>query len=137
MRKTLFNQFQAVGIYVIFFVIAFSFPAFAEEPVNCYARYVNTLEVGGCFEKQLKKYDTELNSTYQAVMEKLKVRGTWGSLKKAQREWIKYRDQNCMFHSDLYFGGSAAGPAYVECKARMTKERSDELNIVLEDLNRH
>ena len=42
-----------------------------------------------------------------------------------------------MFHSDLFFGGSAAGPAYVECKARMTKERLDELSAVLEDLERH
>ena len=66
-------------IYFVFFILALgaSFPAFAEEKVNCYARYSNTLEVGACFEEQLKGYDTELNTTYQSVIKKLKARGTW------------------------------------------------------------
>lgn len=126
-------------ILEIFFILALgaTLPALAEEQVNCYVKFSNTLEVGACFNEQLEKYDADLNTTYQSIMVKLKTRGTWGSLQKAQREWISFRDKNCMFHSDLYFGGSAAGPAFVECKARMTQERLDELSDVLEDLERH
>jgi len=112
-------------------------PVLAEEQVNCYVKFSNTLEVGACFNEQLEKYDADLNTTYQSIMVKLRKKGTWGSLQNAQREWITFRDKNCMFHSDLNFGGSAAGPAYVECKARMTQERLDELSDVLEDLERH
>ena len=109
----------------------------SDEPVNCNARFSNTLELAACFDEQLKEYDEELNETYQSIIVELKSRGTWGSLKKAQKEWIVYRDKNCMFHSDLFFRGSAAGPVYVQCQARMTKERLDELSQVLEYLEQH
>ena len=120
----------------LIFLFTFSLPAFSGEAVDCYNRQ-NTLEIAGCFNEQLAKYDATLNTTYNSAIKILKKRGTGESLLNAQREWIIYRDKNCQFHSDLYFGGSAAGPAMLECKARMTKERSDELSIVLEDLERH
>ena len=127
------NAIEIAKLFGLILTVVISFPAFAKDEKDCYG-FINTLEIAACYNEQLKIYDTELNTTYQSIMVKLKARGTWGSLQKAQREWISYRDQNCEFHSDLYLSGSGAGPAYVACKFRMTKERLDELSAVLEDL---
>jgi uncharacterized protein YecT (DUF1311 family) len=124
----------------LFFVIALgtAFSAHAEERKNCYG-FENSLEISSCFNEELTEYDNGLNKTYQAILKKLKHIGERDilieSLKKAQREWISYRDINCQFHSDIYLGGSAAGTEYVSCKARMTKERLKELSDELEYFN--
>ena len=46
---------------------------------------------------------------------------------RPEHRWITSRDRNYDFQSRLMCGGTAVGTDYVSCKARMTKERLDEL----------
>jgi uncharacterized protein YecT (DUF1311 family) len=48
-------------------------------------------------------------------------------LRQAQTEWIQYRVKACEFEKSGIEGGSAAPMIYWQCQARMTRERSAEL----------
>ena len=110
-------------------------PVLADDPVDC-SSAANTLEINSCLDRELKANNTRLNETYQELLKTLRSMEEFNkmpkgllvdSLRAAQRAWITYRDRNCDFQSRLMYGGTAAGSDYLSCKARMTKERLDEL----------
>ena len=110
-------------------------PVLADDPVDC-SRPANTPEINSCLDRELKANDTRLNETYQELLKTLRSMEEFNkmpkgllvdSLRAAQRAWITYRDRNCDFQSRLMYGGTATGSDYLSCKARMTKERLDEL----------
>jgi uncharacterized protein YecT (DUF1311 family) len=94
-----------------------------------------------CADKDWKKADAELNVAYgKAIAE---ARETYRSIKTmpgqqnmqdseamlrdAQRAWVSFRDANCKYQYQIYYGGSHAGLAYLLCMADMTKARLKEL----------
>ena len=75
----------------------------------------------------LGEVDKELNQTYQQI-----IRGLSGEDRKkliaAEQSWIKYRDTNCAFQiRDFPLSTSMGRQFYFFCKARMTRERTEEL----------
>ena len=98
----------------------------------------NTIEEGTCFSAELKKANAELNSTYQGLIRLVRNHGEeWvEDLRKAQRKWVEFRDLNCEFYGNYLKGGSGAGLHYIDCTARMTKERQAELRIKYDEMKR-
>ncbi len=79
--------------------------------------------------------DTELNSIYKQLIEKLTVKEKANML-QAQRAWIRFRDAQCRFEWQTYEGGSIAPLNFSECFARMTRARTKELKELLKDYDR-
>jgi len=79
-----------------------------------------------------KKADAELNQTYKELMKKLDENAK-SLLKKAQLDWIKYRDSHCAFEGQLYEGGSAQPMAISMCLETVTRTRTQELQVSLEE----
>lgn len=126
---------KAIRSIVIVVGFALSMPIEAEENIDC-SKAVSTLEVNHCLSEELKQADGQLNETYQGFLNTLKSMEEFGKmpkgllvegLRKAEREWMAYRDRNCEFYSNLAYGGTAAGTDYVSCQVKMTKERLNEL----------
>ncbi|MEM1377738.1 MAG: lysozyme inhibitor LprI family protein [Pseudomonadota bacterium] len=55
------------------------------------------------------------------------------SLLKAQRAWIDYRDGHCETEGLRYAGGSIVPLIVNSCKADMTRKRTEELLLLLEE----
>lgn len=53
-------------------------------------------------------------------------------LRQAQTEWIQYRVKACEFESSGVAGGSLAPMVNAQCQARMTRDRTAELQRFLE-----
>ena len=86
-----------------------------------------TLDLVNCSSKKLAEADTNLNKTYRELIAKLGDKALEVNLRTAQQAWIKYRDANCGFVSQLSGGGSASTFEYNFCLADMTTARTKEL----------
>ncbi|MGH1349255.1 MAG: lysozyme inhibitor LprI family protein [Methyloligellaceae bacterium] len=88
-------------------------------------------EMGACASRHLNKADKELNQLYGKLMASYKddrpVRLNVGTradfLRKAQREWIKFRDVSCKLETYDSIGGSGFGTIYTFCLLKYTQER--------------
>ena len=101
----------------------------------------SNIEMKICAEQDWKKADAELNVAYDkavaAARESYRSTKTnpgyenmpdsEAMLRDAQRAWVTFRDANCKYQYQVYYGGSHAGLAHLLCMADMTKSRRDEL----------
>lgn len=83
-----------------------------------------TVSIVDCVNKQAKKWDTRLNKSYKALMERSDA-AQQAPLKSAQRQWIQYRDANCQFYA--LGDGSISQINAAECLRAMTQERTCEI----------
>ena len=83
-----------------------------------------TVSIVDCVNKQAKKWDTRLNKSYKALMERSDA-AQQATLKSAQRQWIQYRDANCQFYA--LGDGSISQINAAECMRAMTQERTCEI----------
>ena len=90
---------------------------------------VVTLAMENCFSRTYKAADGELNRTYNQISKVLQPEDL-ERLKVAQRLWIQLRDATCTAESDLYSGGTAAGPAYFACLEEETRQRTSDLKTI-------
>jgi uncharacterized protein YecT (DUF1311 family) len=102
-------------------------------------------EMKFCTEVELKRADAELNEVYQQALTAAregyrKMHGELGYenmpdseavLRKAQRAWVAFRDANCDYQYQVYYGGSLAGLSFLACKSDMTKARVHELKAMM------
>lgn len=72
------------------------------------------------------KADRALNATYNALAARLEPDGK-AALVTAERSWLRFRDDECTFETQLTLGGSMHGMAVVECQARLTRARTADL----------
>ena len=102
---------------------------------------MSNAEMKMCAEQDWKKADAELNVAYDKAL--ASARETYRSsrtipgqqnmpdseamLRDAQRAWVTFRDANCKYQYQIYWGGSHAGLAYLLCMADTTKARLKEL----------
>ncbi len=117
--------------------------ACAEQKIDCPDTTGNTMAMRYCHGEELKKWDGQLNATYQEFLDLLRSlekkfsnmpSGTLvEGIRKAQREWIEYRDRSCEFHSYLIYGGTLASVYRLDCEIRMTKSRLEELKLEIKD----
>lgn len=80
-----------------------------------------------CAAEDAKKADRRLNQTYQKAIAKFKGTPQEKQLVDAQLVWIKFRDADCAFSRDRFQGGSMAPMVYSTCIARMSQQRTKEL----------
>ena len=81
-----------------------------------------------CNDVAYKKWDQELNKTYQTLMSKLKPAGKQ-LLKSAQLSWITYRDNEFKLIDSIYddIPGTMYIPMRIEEKAQIVKQRALDL----------
>ncbi len=98
-------------------------------------------EMKMCAERDWKAADAELNRAYAKALASARdtyrsMRGEPGyqnmpdgeaMLRRAQQAWISFRDANCNYQYQVYYGGTHAGLAYLICMGDMTKARLKEL----------
>ncbi|WP_291844391.1 lysozyme inhibitor LprI family protein [Maricaulis sp.] len=79
-----------------------------------------------CAGEEYEAWDRWLNEAYRDLRESLPETAVI-NLREAQRSWMAHRDQDCLFLSSLYAGGSMAGLENASCQTRKTAERAIEL----------
>jgi uncharacterized protein YecT (DUF1311 family) len=98
-------------------------------------------EMKMCAKQDWEKADAALNVAYGKALDDARqsyrsMKGSPGyermpdneaMLRNAQRTWIAFRDANCSYHYQVFYGGTNAGLAYLMCMAEMTKSRLKEL----------
>ncbi len=94
-----------------------------------------TIGMSECIQKATVLWDAELNRHYQELLQVLSG-DQKKQLRAAQRQWIRYRDQELEFSNNLYYdmGGSMWIPVAAERRLQLTKQRALELAGYLENL---
>ena len=88
-----------------------------------------TLAIVDCIDGRTKLWDNRLNQAYKALTTMLQdpeMRDQLAPLQTAQREWVKYRDANCIG----YYGsgqGTIRRIKVAGCLLQMTQDRAIEL----------
>jgi uncharacterized protein YecT (DUF1311 family) len=132
---------------LIFLVIFFTNSAYTQELSkhaidiqieNCHRDKANQTTRGmiTCEQLGLELWDKELNKTYNELMPRLN-REEKEALKKSQRSWIAYRDQEIIFSSRFYtkMQGTMWGLVATSRKREITRARAIELKEYLEVLD--
>lgn len=91
---------------------------------------LTTAGITNCTNQAAEDWDTELNKIYKELLSKLTPEGKQ-SLKAAQRQWIKFRDKEYQFISDMYNRIKFQGTMYIPVRAKevltVTKRRALKL----------
>ena len=113
---------------------SFSIPAMAQTQPDCRSPQTQA-ELNRCAAQEERAADRQLNQTYQEVRAKLKGSPSEIQLIDAQSAWIKFRDMACLYERDRYKGGSMAPMVGAHCIARITKQRTQDLQNSLQEGN--
>lgn len=119
-------------------VIAASVSLFGMHPAfpqlapggNC-AKATTTVEINECTSRQARVADRQLNQVYQQLRPKISSKQRQ-RLTQAQLDWIKFRDRTCEYEAGEFEGGTAASFTYSSCLARVTTQRTADLQRYLE-----
>lgn len=126
--------------YLLFTTIvltqAFSFAITEEEESKlCWDSAASTHDMNVCADKDFQVADKHLNETYKAFKAAISDdKETTKRLVAAQKAWLKFRDANCQLEGAAMLGGTAATSLVIGCRARVTKERTVQLETQKEDL---
>ena len=105
----------------LFFVAAvLTAPAMAQDCNNA----MSQSEMNICADRDYQKADKALNAAYADLLAVLSEPGFKSKLRAAQRSWIAFRDNECVFETADNEGGSIHPMVYSGCLTRLTKERS-------------
>ena len=94
-----------------------------------------TFDMRNCAGKSFQESDEKLNRVYKNLMQRIEDTGEKSALKSAQLDWLKYRDSNCEFESFQNRGGTIYPVVYETCRARMTDNRTKELQDRIKEMN--
>ena len=110
----------------------------AAQEVDC-ANAFSQVDMTLCAQQEFDAADQGLNISYQAALAMMTTidadlptseQGAVDALKTAQRAWILVRDHTCLAEGFAWAGGSGRGLAELACWIRLTKSRTDDLNIL-------
>ncbi len=99
-------------------------------------------EMNYCAAQEFDNADAQLNAGYRksiAFMKSLdrdldkEQKGAENALRISQRTWVKYRDQACEAEAYLFHGGTMEPLIYNSCRARLTRQRTDDLRNMAEN----
>lgn len=88
-----------------------------------------------CAAQEFQKADAELNKIYRELTrdagtaEKAKLRA-------AQLAWIKFRDAHCDYEAFGNTGGSIYPMVHGFCRARVTRERTNQFREIIKEMER-
>ncbi len=99
--------------------------AFADPATPCRA-LSGTADAGQCFARALSKEDRGLNDTYNRILRVLNGEERIG-LQMAQKQWIAFRNAQCVAQKALYAGGSGGPPEELACRLSLTQQRNISL----------
>jgi uncharacterized protein YecT (DUF1311 family) len=111
--------------------------AMAQE-VDC-ANAMTQSDMNACAFADWEATDKALNAAYKKarlVMQNLDAdlpeleRGAEDALKTGQKAWITFRDATCMAEGYVMHGGSAEPLLVYGCMARLTEQRTADLNMM-------
>lgn len=114
-------------------------PALGQE-VDC-ANAMAQMELTYCAEQDWMAADEALNAAYgeaKALMQQIDAdlpkaeRGAEAYLRDAQRAWISFRDAACAAEGYAMHGGSAEPMLVYGCRARLTEQRTEDLQLLTE-----
>ena len=121
-------------LIAIFVLIGNIVPAYADPTMECSIKNETQVDTGACLADILKTVDTVLETSLSFAMDAAnELDNSTGrtvaapALKKAQAEWLQYRDSHCDFVGSTFGGGSGTGIAIQDCQIRHSRARSDEL----------
>jgi uncharacterized protein YecT (DUF1311 family) len=80
-----------------------------------------------CAEAEYQAADAGLNAAYGRLLAALDDPGFRAKLKASQRAWIEFRDRECTYQTADNEGGSIHPMVYAGCLARLTRQRTSEL----------
>ncbi len=103
--------------------------------INC-ANAAARVDYLACRGDQFNKLDAELNRKYQKILKSYEQPNTeYADYKKAkaafikaQRSWVKFRDEDCDMPMYLNLTGSAQSPMMVDCVIAHTKKRIEDFD---------
>lgn len=103
-------------------------------PPNCKDPQT-TRDMIECGERAYKEASKKLASVHKQLQEKLSSNQK-KRLVASHQNWLKHRDTFCAFEAGMYEGGTLEPTTRINCYARMTNERTKDLNTWLIELNR-
>ena len=98
-----------------------------------------------CAYQDWQRADRALNAAWPPVVDAMKAADAFAAesfpeqanghdnLLKAQRAWIDYRDGHCTAEGARFAGGSLRPLIENSCKASLTRKRTEELLLMLEE----
>jgi uncharacterized protein YecT (DUF1311 family) len=122
-------------LVTIALVSLFASSSYAQESAEskaCFDKANTQIDMNACADAELKRADTDLNHTYQALLAKNDGNATQ-KLRSAQRAWIVFRDAHL---AELFPGkpadyGSSYAMSYTLANADTTRQRTKMLNDML------
>jgi uncharacterized protein YecT (DUF1311 family) len=110
-------------------ISAFGQKSLIPQKVDC-SKATTQSELNQCAQQQFLEADRKLNSLYKQVLEKLSPEGRQ-RLVKAQRSWIRFRDENALVFAGRYEGGSMHPIVLLNVKTATTRSRTSELQQLM------
>lgn len=104
-----------------------SAPALAQ---NC-GDLATQAEMNICANQELQKADAALNAAYKQLLAKTSPEGQ-ASLRKAEKSWIAYRDNQCAFETLGTADGSIHPMMVSECETELTQAQAKRLSAQLQ-----
>lgn len=113
----------------------------AAQEVDC-ANAEMQMELTYCAEQDWIAADAELNAAYgvarkmmQDIDADLEVsqRGAADYLREGQRSWVSFRDATCAAEGYTMHGGSAEPMVIYGCRARLTEQRTADLEAMADE----
>lgn len=119
--------------FALYFILALcisSSTSLASETDNCDSYGGDHLGQVQCLNRGVKKLDEELNNIYKAALAELPEKHTEDSrkereqLRKSQRAWLKYKDENCILIGGMEGGSNLWVTHFIaRCEAKAIIER--------------
>lgn len=108
-------------------ILAFGYHAVAHA-ADCASQNLSQLELNQCADQDAKQADTALNAVYAKLRQKIDPKNQT-QLRDAQRAWIAFRDQECVFRTGggMNQEGTIWPMLVLQCHAELTKARTEEL----------
>lgn len=107
-----------------------------------------TIGMSECLKGEAKLWDTRLNDVYGSLMKKAEAADkeltesgsaapaeSAALLKKAEQNWISYREATCAYDMSLFQGGTGAGPSGNACIMRLTANQAILLQSYLDTMD--
>jgi uncharacterized protein YecT (DUF1311 family) len=107
-------------------------PSMAQE-VDC-SNPVTTRDMRICSGSEAQAVDKKLNQVYQQLKSKLSGQDK-ERLTNAQLAWINFRDATCAYEQGRFEGGTFAPVARTSCLARLTQQRTQDLENYLQEVS--
>lgn len=98
----------------------------ASETVDCSAEVTTQMQLNACAQQDFVAASAAYSASYRQLSQSVgnKQRQL---LRQVQSDWIRFRAKACEFEQNAVAGGSAAPMVFWQCQARMTRERTAEL----------